>query len=84
MNRIKTIFAVLAALTLILSLAACGTDSQKEITNTMLATESQKETAESTKAAESQTASAETPSAAARIFTAEIRLFINPAWNVKF
>ena len=61
----KTIFSVLAALTLILSLAACGTDSQKEITYTMPATESQKETAESTKAAESQTASAETPSAAA-------------------
>ena len=65
MKRSKTIFSVLAALTLILSLAACGTDSQKEITNTMLATESQKETAESTKAAEAQTASAETPSAAA-------------------
>ncbi len=65
MKRIKTIFAVLAALTLILSLAACGTDPQKETTNTMPAAESQKETAESTKAAESQTASAETPSAAA-------------------
>ena len=65
MKRSKTIFSVLAALTLILSLAACGNDPQKETTNTMPATESQKETAESTKAAESQTASAETPSAAA-------------------
>ena len=65
MKKSKTIFAVLAVLTLILSLAACGNDPQKEITYTMPATESQKETAESTKAAESQTASAETPSAAA-------------------